>query len=257
VLAIPVEEEGAAQLPASSPGLAGGSARGSSVGAADAEGGDLGYALADDKESSAAARSASKSADPAAHQTDLSESLDHILDRFKTSETAASGPAQVGALASDRPSLSTGVSRGAPEEKIITRCPGCGGRLAIEVQYAGKMRTCPGCGAEIQVPLQSTVASPAVLLAPSSGGRTGGGQTAAPAGGEEFSPEVDLESLTGEPSTAEPRGVAGFWVAIALVVGLVIGFAAGIVTGKLLFKSSKAASEPVPVQVESEGQGQS
>jgi hypothetical protein len=255
VLAIPVEDEVTGQPAVSSPGLPVGSARGSSVGEADRGGGDLGYALADEQGPPMSMRSGGAPADSATHQTDLSESLDHILDRLKASETPA--PAQTGMPTSDRPSLSTGVSRGAPEEKIITRCPGCGGRLAIEAQYAGKMRTCPGCATEIQVPVQSTVASPAMFRAPSSTGRKGAGRTSAPTAEEEFSPEVDLESLTGEPSMAGSRGVAGFWVAVALIVGLAVGFAAGILTGKFLSKSARGTAEPAPVQLESDRQGQS
>jgi len=164
-----------------------------------------------------------------------------LKDEVKATEgSAPSTPVAVG----QQGDLSAGLNR--IPEKIITRCPGCGGRLAIEAQYAGKMRTCPGCGAEVRVPLRSTEKLSGVAVEGTGAIPPRKTRASAIPTGDELPAEVDLESY-GPMALASARGgVSGFWVAIALVIGLVIGFAAGMVAGKLMFTPIEPASGPPP-----------
>jgi len=139
---------------------------------------------------------------------------------------------------------SPGADKSLPSgEKIITRCSGCGGRLAIEAQFAGKMRTCPGCSTEIRVPLHSDFQP-----TPPRSGSSGVARTFT--GGEvdaESLPEVDFDSYAAGTPVGASGGVAAFWVPIALVVGLVVGFAVGVLTGKYMVTRNQAQPESAPV----------
>ncbi len=213
VLAIPVEEE--------RPGEPAASGQGEGPSDEDRE-----YALADE---------------PTGPPDDagFSKSLDQMLGRLD-SDDASRG-------------AKTGKSSDAaqPVDKIILRCPGCKGLLAIEAQFAGQMRTCPKCATEIDVPHESTV------VLPDGAARTSGGVSAhweppPSALAEDLSDDVDLESYIAEPVT-ESVGVASYWVILAFVVGATVGFTVGWLLAGYYSRPGPPDIEPAPAQVEDLG----
>ncbi len=236
VLAIPVEDE--PNLPSATFGPDSGPAKPEE---------DFGYGLKDEESKAPSIGGSTRTGTTRSNGLTTSEGdiFSATGSARDTAPSAAASPSLGG------PSGSMGVSHVDLASKIITRCPGCGGRLAIEAQYAGKMRTCPGCATEIHVPMRSTE-SPPSFATPGSGPRTPRHAGPTPQGGDgEFSPEVDLESYTAEPIVSQARGVSSFWIPVVLVIGLVVGFALGILTGKYMARNTEIGQEPVPAgQVE-------
>jgi len=159
----------------------------------------------------------------------LPAGLDEILDRLDVQQGEA-GPTGAQAPSS---------------EKIITRCPGCGARLAIEAQYAGGMRTCPKCATEIQVPLESTVIPPHAA-APGAPTARGVSQAVPSSLAEDLSSDVDLDSYVTEPEIGRARVVASYWLVVVFLVGLTIGFAVGWILAGSSSGHGPAAPEPSP-----------
>ncbi len=231
VLAVPVEDQdelGVPEPPTSIPG------QGISIPRPGDSGDGGAYDLAGEDEPPAPAPESVER--PQAGVGGLTAGLDEILDRLDAQQDQA-GPA--GAQA---PST----------EKIITRCPGCGARLAIEAQYAGGMRTCPKCATEIQVPLESTVIPPhaAVPGAPTARGVS---QAVPSSLAEDLSPDVDLDSYIAEPEIGRARVVASYWLVVVFLVGLTIGFAVGWLLAGSSSRTGPSAPEPSPPAEVEEG----
>ncbi len=180
-----------------------------------------GYALAGDEEGGASSAPSGGKGD------DLTDGLDEVFWETERQQ-AASGA----------------------EEKIVTRCPGCKGLLAIESQYAGKMRTCPKCATEVQVPLESDVVIPEAKEPPPAGA-TEGYITPPSALAEDLSSDVDIEDYVVGGSSSGSRGVAPHWVVSAFVVGALVGFAVGwIVSGMRARPGLPAVDQGLPAGFE-------
>jgi hypothetical protein len=238
VIAVPVEQDEVERLATETPGKGVEVARPT---------GDLEeYALSDDpspptttfRTQSTPPRSGAKSPD------ELSESLDQVFDDFDDDEDEPTPPAPAAA------------DHGVSSDKIITRCPGCKGLLAIEAQFAGKMRTCPKCATEIDVPLTYTVVLPSAKRAQRIAGGSGTLRQVPSALTEDLSPDVDLaDYVSGAGSGA---GVAGYWVALAFVIGATVGFAVGwMLAGYYNRPGPPAVGSPPAGQVDSAGQSES
>lgn len=141
----------------------------------------------------------------------------------------------------------------APSGKIITRCPGCGSRLAIEAQYAGKMRTCPGCGTDMIVPLGSTVAAPDTSGPARSAPTAAPGRAVPNASAETLASDIDLESYIAEPVVASGRAIASYWVVLAFLVGATVGFVVGWMLSGTYAKPVKPTLQPPPAEVNQAG----
>ncbi len=203
VLAVPVEDEppAASEIPG----------QGVSIPRPTDGEADQGYGLAD--EPSAPAGAAAAPPDPG---QGLSDRPDNVLGALDGKEdTIPFAPAGAGGVTTGQPTDAQA------DEKVITRCPGCNGLLAIESQYAGKMRTCPKCQTEIQVPLTSTVVGQPPSGAPESF------PPVPSALAEDLAPDVDLEDYVAQPVAIPSRGVASYWLVLAFLVGATIGFVVG------------------------------
>lgn len=175
---------------------------------------DAGYALAGEDESLAASSSQAETGE------DLSDGLDEILSELDQQRAEDS-----------------------PDEKIVTRCPGCKGLLAIESQYAGKMRTCPKCATEIHVPLESDVAIPQAKE-PSPDAEADAYSPPPSALAENLAGDVDIEDYVVGGSSGGSTGIAAHWVLAAFVVGVLVGFAAGWIVSGMRSQPGPPAVEP-------------
>lgn len=211
VLAVPVSEDDAVQAPQGPTEIPG-----DGVGIERPKGGeqDLEYSLAQEEEPPA--RQPDSSAEPVPAGGDRADSLEDVLDRLDAEETHDTGASPIAPAGG--PTV--------PDDKIVTRCPGCKGLLAIEAQFAGKTRTCPKCATEVRVPLKSTVVVPEAASAPPSPAPDAY-QTPPSALAEDLAEEVDLKTYVVEPGAGSGRVVASYWVILAFVVGATVGFAIG------------------------------
>ncbi len=239
VLAVPVEEDDAGQAPGAIPG------QGTVVARPGEGAGDAGYALRDEEQSPAPPVPTSTSG--VVPESDLATSLDEVLGQLDSDQGAGAPPSPV-------PSGRAGAAGGpqaAPADKIITRCPGCGGLLGIEAQYAGGMRTCPKCTTEIQVPLQSTVLLPEAGAPQRAAGPGGAFPVVPDADAADLSPEVDMDAYVAEPVVISTRAVGSYWIVLAFLVGATIGFVAGWILEGYYTRPAPPAVEPSPpVQVD-------